>query len=390
MKESKFQTELYVTIDNKKVRYSKNKIHGNLYYVKPDRTKVVIPFRSFVKEFMDLLEKVFSVSAVQIGTDKVPLTVNLTSASSDRGILLYSSTSDIKDPSDAWGTSVSSYVVRSSLTYNIPIMPTGITKTLNGDNVGGTFKITRVIVNNSTTTSANARDILVVGKYISGTASGRKLLSRDTENISIPPLSSVGIEFGMSFSRSLTTGGEKLNLLQLILNTMFGNNANPLNKMLSHSSGMITYSIGAGANHYYIDAGIDEYYGILVGEKYNGFVQTGDPGIDNTVTNVIDVDSDGQYEMTVHTGLGANGYGAVTVGSSTLTSTGASITVSRVITNNSTVSKKIERIALYSKGATAGTSGINSGSACLMMNAVDIVLAPSQSMTVQYVFKVTT
>lgn len=393
MKESTFQTELVVIKDGKRINVSKSRTKGFLsYFIGNEEKEIRIPFKSFVKQFMDLLYEVLSNATPGIVDDNIPLTT-YGIASSKEGILLYSSnTGAIKNASDVWNTAVSTGVVRTNVTYNVPIKPGDIVITKSGSTGTAKFSFTRTIQNSSTTSNVNAKDILVVGKYVSGTASGRKLLSRDTEQVTIKPSSSITVVFGMQFQRSLVTGGEKANLLQLILNTLMQGNTSPYNKLGTWTSGYTAYTLTSGANHYMVDAAANEFYGIVVGTKYNNTSSTGDPVIEGGVSNVvIDISSNNdQYEMVPLTTELSSGYAAVTVNTAALASDGASITISRVITNNSSVSQKIERIGLFSKGATAGTSGVHAGSACLVMNATDLVLAPAQSITVQYILKVTT
>lgn len=364
-----------------KKKLGKSKLEGHIL-IKDGKSIIRLPMRSFVKQFLDKLWAILTgdntaeVSALSTASIAVGASI-----ARKAGIMVGNGLSIPGITSTNLSGLVSS--VSYGCTYGghsflAPYAPSDtLLKTT----------ITRLITNAS---SANwiIREVGLKVKKTASTASnvGTKLMTLDavTETFYAASDKLVSLEF--TVGRTSENGGAVLNLLRVLYNLYLHGNANYSTFLPRIGSVTISHANASATSHLVVDGVAAKYWGVVVGvpldpdspgeEELEGFSPSG-----GTSGNPVIPPDD--YRFAINTDLT---YGANTISAVTISGRKAYFTISRDITNGSTVAIIINRIGLLTKGATAAPSTLQDDQIFLMINrsADDISLAPNQTIRVEY------
>jgi hypothetical protein len=329
--------------------------------------------RSFVKGFLDKLYGIFTgtdIAANRLSTASIPDSVSLQRKA---GILLGNgltvpliTRTDLTLPV----SSVSYGCDYKGHTFVAPNAPTGNLET----------SITRLIANAS---SANwtIREVALKTHKSASPASnvGNILITHDCQGLAetFNAASDKLVTLTFSIARNSEQGGAVLNLLRLFYNLYLKGIANDSPFLPRSGTGSYTYASALAAGPFVVDAVAAKYWGIIV-----GFVEDdlhGNP--------LVGPDEHGRF-LEEDTDLT---YGANTISAVTISGSSAYFTISRDITNGTTVAKIFNRICLLTKGATADPSALMADQVYMMINRVEPKesLAPNQTIRVEYKFEIT-
>lgn len=376
--------ELKLEHNGKVVKKKIGKLGGEVEYTLPNRKKVVLPFKSFVKTFLDEVRNI-SVSNSG-GVKKIVTGIAGTAGAASYGILVGASSVD--PLTTAVYTRVSDSKVRgASYNYSAMTMPTTVAEVTSAekDTVTYYFDMSRTLTNNANT------NVVINEVYLAGvnsTATGGltvyaidkyKNIAQSTQtqsdSLAITPGSVVSVTFRFQMSRPYSTGGALSNLARMLFNVLMANSieATALTRYngTSNENTYADYAIGGAGT-------TTSFHGIVVGYLRDR----------STLNEYIPANPNLYNETFVaHTGLTL---AANTVGTVVQTGdNGAQFTITRTITNTSTVSKTITHIGLFANGGSNSTSAIANDAIPYAFNKIEpIVLAPNQTLNVTYTFSV--
>lgn len=348
------------------------------------RTKVTIPMRSWVKNFIDRLHNIL----VGTATDTEISTASLPASS----VGAYAS---ISDKAGVLIGTDDTYVTLSDTGLGVPLTESTQTQfsttTIVKPYQDGRYLITGVrrLFSNASSADKYVYEIGIKTKKTASTASnaGSILVSRDlvAGGQNFEALTDTRVEIMLKVQLPVT-GGPVLNLLRLISNLMFAGSANYSAWVPLAGTVTLSHAAASTSSSLVVDGGSSKYWGIIVGYRDK---------------NLSEIDIDGDTNVTLNSGelnLYSSDltYGANTVSSVVQSGNKASFYITRDITNPGTSNLKIERIGLLAKGATADPSTIENGQLFLCMNKPDevtngrnqILLEPNQTLRVTYTFEI--
>lgn len=347
------------------------------------RTKVTIPMRSWVKNFIDRLHNILTGTASDTETAKASFgasTATRASVCDKAGILVGTDDAGVlvTDTSLSIPTSESTQMQHGATTLIKPYQ-------------SGRELITGVrrLFSNASSAPKYVYEIGLKTKKTASTASnaGGILISRDVVSGGqlFDGLTDTRVEILMKANLPVT-GGPVLNLLRLVHNLMFAGSVNSAAWVPLAGTVTLTHGQASATSPLVVDGIASAYWGIMVGYRDK---------------NLDEVDIDGDTDITLNAGA-LNlyttdlTYGANTVSAVTQSGNKASFYVTRDITNPGSSNLKIERIGLLAKGATATPTTIENGQLFLCMNKPSeivnsrnqILLQPDQTLRVTYTFEI--
>lgn len=351
--------------------------------IQDGKTTIRLPMRSFVNLFLNKLRAILAGDNTG-DYDKISTaSAGPASAANQyrQGIMVGTGTTDV-------GLTQTDLV---AIATNAAIVEYGATTFEAPTTLSSTLLHTKVsrLFTNASTAGWTIYEIGTKLKKNASTASagaGRTLITRDMIKTGILFAGETNklIDIDFRVNTSSETGGAVLNLMRLFYNLLLkgSTNASPF----LPRSGSVTASYGgvtASVNPFVVDGAAAKYWGIVVGAT--------------SADSNFSVSPDGYKFDPVgsggeHTDLT---YGANTVSAVTQSGNTAYFTVSRDITNGTTVVKRINRIGLLTKGATADPSTLEAGQIYLLINRVgdennvgEIELAVNQTLRVIYKFEI--
>jgi len=362
---------------------------GKVEYQINNRKKVVIPFGSFVKKFLDDVRGIAASSAIASNGQgrKVSDIAHASAGGALYGILLgnYGTAALV---TASYSRAASYRLTGASDSYSAMTMPTQIQYTTSTDGtITMYFDMSRTFTNGTSTTDQVLKEIyLAASNYAS---QGKTIFSVDKyaltegargtgDTLTITPGSVVGVTFRFQMQRSYVDGGVLMNFLRMIYNILMGGNLSAFSlQRYTTNTNETTY------RNYsmYKSSDTGYYHGIVPGYFSTAGGELSDEGV-SADPNI----SAGDF--LAHTGLtlGANTVGSV----SQQGDKQAYFEIYRTITNSSTVSKTIQAIVLLGHGGTGSTTGINTNSIPYAFNRLQspIVLAPNQTIKITYRFTI--
>lgn len=348
------------------------------------RTKVVIPFRSWVKQFLDRFHNIMDGTAAntEIATASNGASTATNASVCDRyGIVIgYGDTAvQMTDTALADELSESTQTQFSTTT---------LVKPTQNSNRELTTAVRRLFSN----ASSAGIHIYEIGMYLKKTAStasnaGNYFVARDvvTGGELFDALSDTRVEIALK-AQLPVTGGPLLNLLRVFYNLFFAGNANAAPWVPRSGTFTLSHAIASSTSSLVVDGGAGKYWGIMVGYRDKNLDEVDING-DNNISTVD------PYLYTTEVTYGAN-----TVSSVVQAGNKASFYVTRDITNSGTSNVKIERMGLLTKGATAAPTALQNDQCFLCLNKPSeldatglrnqILLAPNQTLRVTYTFEI--
>lgn len=349
------------------------------------RTKITIPMRSWVKNFIDRLHNILDGTATdtEIATASLPASsVGAYASISDKaGVLI--------------GTDDTT-VTLNDTGLGVPILETVQTQysttTLIKPYQDGRYLYTglRRLFSNASSSDKYVYEIGIKSKKTASTASnaGGILIARDLVpgGQNFEALTDTRVEILLK-AQLPVTGGPVLNMLRTIFNLMLAGSANYSAWVPLSGTVTLTHGAASATSPLVVDGTSSKYWGIIVGYRDK---------------NLDEIDIDGDTNITLNAGelnlySSELTYGANTVSAVTQSGNRASFYVTRDITNPGTSNYKIERIGLLAKGATAAPTTIENGQIFLCMNKPSevndqgrnqILLEPNQTLRVTYTFEI--
>lgn len=366
-------------------RLGTSKLEGFII-LEDGKTKIRLPMRSFVRGFLDRLHDIFAgvntSDITKIATASVAAAGSLAARA---GILLGNGTGTPAITSTDLGALVSNsgiceykgFNFTAPYAFNATQLRTGITR----------------LITNASSAPWNIREVgLKTHKTASGASNaGNLLVSLDGDMVEVfEAVSDKLVSFSLIISRTSENGGAVLNLLRIFYNLYLMGNANKSAFLPRVGAVTVTFASSASTGPLVVDGIAGQFWGIVVG-KYASSITPGeadfegfsDGGISPSQNPVISSD---EYKFNINTT--DLSYGANTVSAVALDGPQALFTISRDITNNTTVSVPLNRIGLLTKGATAAPTVLKDDQIFMMINrsATDIMLAPNQTIRVEYKF----
>lgn len=351
------------------------------------KTKIILPMRSFVKNFLDTLHDILAGEntndCTKIATASIAQSVSITKKA---GILLgngiWGSPPAITSTNLSALVSGAAYLEYKGHSFIAPYAPS---------NTEIKAQITRLITNASSA-PWTITEVGLKNKKTASTASnaGTRLVTLDAVQENFAAVSDKLVALAFSIARTSENGGAVLNLMRLFYNLYLQGDANYSTFLPRVGTVSLSHANASATSPLVVDGASGKFWGILVG-KYAEGVGTGETdssefGEPPTVENPVTTPDDYIFAENV-TSLS---YGANTVTAVTISGRKASFTVSRDITNNTTSTVYLNRIGLATKGATADPSALQDDQIYLMINrsVANIALIPNQTIRVEYKFEI--
>jgi len=339
-------------------------------HLKGGKTEIVLPMRSFVKNFLDKLHDIFA------GENTGDIT-NITSvsagagASSDRyGIVLGTGINNVALTQTALTSQkeeADDNITHKTTTFIAPYSP-GPSQIYSG---------VRRLFSNADAQQWYLYEVGLYSKKVASTASmgqGVIMLTRDRVDELFAALSDKLIELQFVIGRDEDNGGAVVNLMRLFYNLYLKGNANDSAFLPRYGTVSITHPSASLSSPLVLDGAASKLWGIVV-----GMIPEGSDPVSMDENNIEDIWTNLSY--------GANSITAVTISGNK-----ASFTVSRDITNGTTSSVRINRIGLLTKGAVVDPSTLQNDQILLMVNKptnpFPINLVPNQTIRVEYTFEI--
>lgn len=375
--------------DKKAKKIPIGKLGGEIEYTLPNRKRVVLPFGSFVKNFLDEVHDIAGTNSA--GAPRRVNGVARKAVSNNFGIIFGASLSKPKPLTTTDISRVTSDKLGgASNSYSAMVMPENISYTIDSekDLLTYYFDMSRTFTNGTTITTYTIDEVYLAASNVTG--AGRVLYSIDkykdvvqlsggeADSLAVTPGSVVTATFRFQMTRSYSTGGALMGLAKMIYNVLMSGSLTALNlQRYNNNAGESTY-----ANYAMYLGGSEstgKYHGIVV-----GYLDKNIATLENAIPQEPQLYDGG---FLAHTGLTMQGNvlgSVVQVGD-----VGAQFTISRTIVNSSTASKTITHIGLFGHGGTPSTTGLNNNAIPYALNRVTpIVLAPNQTLRITYTFSV--
>jgi len=348
MKPHGLNLSLEYQIDNVKKKTKTSKIEGYIE-LGQGKSKVVIPMRSFVANFLRIIHSHFN----KTGTYSLLKTAVAPSGNDGYGIQIGKTGSAVQ-PTDTTLNSWTNASITHSANSNL-IAPTV---------VGNDCKF---IISRTFTSIGDDPNYLELGIKVKdiNTASAKTLLIRDTTSGTIDESGSISVDYSLQVTHDSSNGGFVLNAIKFIYNVMFNGSltASPLLTTAgTNLTGTWATEVDATtASYFWVASAIADNYGIVVGIEYDD-----KPTSPNT------------SRMTLVTSNLVKS--ATNVGNITINGSNTYFTISREFTNTGSTPINLNRIGILTRSLTLLVVN-NTGS--------NIVLQPNQKLKVTYTLSTT-
>jgi len=385
MKPHGLNLSLEYQIDNVKKKTKTSKIEGYIE-LGQGKSKVVIPMRSFVANFLRIIHSHFN----KTGTYSLLKTAVAPSGNDGYGIQIGKTGSAVQ-PTDTTLNSWTNASITHSANSNL-ITPTVVgndckftisrTFTSIGDDPNylelgikvkdiNTASAKTLLIRDTTsrtfTSIGDDPNYLELGIKVKdiNTASAKTLLIRDTTSGTIDESGSISVDYSLQVTHDSSNGGFVLNAIKFIYNVMFNGSltASPLLTTAgTNLTGTWATEVDATtASYFWVASAIADNYGIVVGIEYDD-----KPTSPNT------------SRMTLVTSNLVKS--ATNVGNITINGSNTYFTISREFTNTGSTPINLNRIGILTRSLTLLVVN-NTGS--------NIVLQPNQKLKVTYTLSTT-
>ena len=374
------------SISNKKTirKLGKSKLEGYIV-LKDNKSEIRLPMRSFVKQFLDKLHDIFA------GENNADIS-KLTSASVGVGASITKKAGILLG--NGLGVPTITSTNLSAIVSNAAICDyKGIAfqAPYSFSDIELRTRMTRLITNASSAPWV-IREVGLKTKKTASTASntGTVLNTIDAVTETFQGVSDKIVALDFSVSRSSENGGAVLNLLRLFYNLYLHGSENKSTFLPRVGTVTLSHASASATSALVMDAIAGKFWGVVVG-KYVSGVGAGEEDSEEFGGTPVPSNppvSPDEYAFEINvTDLT---YGIVTVTAVIVSGTKAYFTVSRDITNNTTIAVLLNRIGLLSKGATTAPTTLQNDQIFMMVNrsVSNISLAPNQTIRVDYKFEI--
>lgn len=364
------------------------------------KTKITIPMRSWVSNFLQRFQYIFSgTTNGSTRIAKVDWTSSASSASDvniQAGILL--GTGDT-----AFNIGNTNLEILKNYSNETRYGNTSLTKTYAvSDGLKTTAWETKVsrLISNITATPFSFYEFGIKTRPVTPATAAPILISRDVEREGwrIDSYDSVRVEIALKIPYNHSNGGIMPNFLRMFYNLFLAGDddadAYTVRSGLAGTSYAYTQATTDGP--YVLNGGSQKYWGILVGYydkgSYGGENPTFPEGTTSETTPDITDETQATdsmlHEYTSELEYGANFISPVQI----LGNKTAYFYVTRDITNTGNTTRKINRIGLLTKGAVTNPSILQNDQMYLALNKpsnnTNIILGPGQTIRITYTFQI--
>ena len=358
-----------------KKKLGKSKFEGWIH-LKDNKTEIVLPMRSFVKNFIDKLHDIFA------GENNLDIS-KITSVSMDEsssvasraGIVIGTGINPVALTQTALTTRYyhAAQAIYKGTTFTAPHTP----------NESQIYSGVRRLFTNASSAQWSIYEVGLMSRKVASTASnipGLVMLTRDNADELFEAASDKLVELQFVMGRDSINpgnGGVLVNFMRLFYNLYLKGATNDVSILPRYSTLTASHPTASATSHFVVDGAATKLWGIVVGD-----LEAVPVGGDLVSLDENNIDS-------IHTTLT---YGANTVSAVVQSGGKAYFTVSRDITNGTTSTIRVRRIGLLTKGATADPSALQNDQVFLMINKPSnpypINLVPNQTIRVEYTFEI--
>lgn len=347
MKSHGLDLKLEYSVENKKVVKSNNSLLGFIE-LGTGKTKVVVPMRSFVRSFLDIIHSHFKKTA----TYSVLKTAIAPASNTGYGVQIGLSESAVSPLDTSISLCDNADMLNGVNTMTSPVIVDTKSK----------FTITRDFTNQDV---INPYEISELGVSVknTNTASAKSLLIRDISVWEVPAGDTMNILYSIEANHDSSTGGLLLNAIKFIYNVIFNGNVTASSMIKTNGTNFAsTYATGADAttaSYFAVLSSISDNFGIVVGYDTKATSPNS--------TNMTMVTTNITKSITDISDIAING-------------SETSFTITRDFTNTGSSNITLNRIGILTKSLIYLAIN-NTGS--------DIVLQPNQKLRVTYTLSTT-